>query len=93
MPLSFLFFGGVFLSAVRRCNPLECQAASRSPATPSTSPAGPPGLTILERTVNGQSGLAAQHDGITVTVFAVDVTAGQITRIWAYATPTSSGPG
>ncbi len=36
-----------------------------------------PGLTVLERTVNGQPGLVAQRDG----------TSGQ------YATPTSSGPG
>ena len=30
-------------------------------------------LTILERTVNGQPGLVAQQDGITVTVFAFDL--------------------
>src|SRR5262245_22893663 len=29
-----------------------------------------PNLTILERTVNGQPGLVAQQDGVTVTVFA-----------------------
>src|SRR5262249_59601779 len=32
-----------------------------------------PGLTILERTVNGQPGLVAQQDGVTVTVFAFEV--------------------
>jgi RNA polymerase sigma-70 factor (ECF subfamily) len=41
------------------------------------------GMTILERTVNGQPGLIA-HDGRTiVTVFAFDVTGGHISHIWA----------
>jgi hypothetical protein len=30
-------------------------------------------VTILEHTVNGQPGLVAQQDGVTVTVFAFDV--------------------
>jgi RNA polymerase sigma-70 factor (ECF subfamily) len=42
-----------------------------------------PGLTILERTVNGQPGLVAQKDGVTVTVYAFDVVGGRITHIWA----------
>jgi RNA polymerase sigma-70 factor (ECF subfamily) len=33
----------------------------------------PSNVTILERTVNGQPGLVAQQDGVTVTVFAFDV--------------------
>jgi hypothetical protein len=32
-------------------------------------------LTLLERTVNGQPGLIAQQDGVTVTVFAFDIAA------------------
>ncbi|MEU1595981.1 nuclear transport factor 2 family protein [Streptomyces sp. NPDC005708] len=32
-----------------------------------------PHLTHLERTVNGQPGLMAQHDGVTVTVYAFDI--------------------
>jgi hypothetical protein len=52
-----------------------------------------PGPTILERTVNGQPGLVAQQDGVTVTVFAFHVAGGRITRIWAVRNPTSSGPG
>jgi RNA polymerase sigma factor (sigma-70 family) len=45
------------------------------------------GLTLLERTVNGQPGLVAQQDGVTVTVFAFETTADRITRIWAVRNP------
>jgi RNA polymerase sigma-70 factor (ECF subfamily) len=51
-----------------------------------------PGLTILERTVNGQPGLIVQDDGTTVTVFAFDVTDDQITRIWAIRNPDKLRP-
>ena len=44
-------------------------------------------LTFLERTVNGQPGLVAQQDGVTVTVFAFDVPGDRITRIWAGRNP------
>ena len=33
----------------------------------------PSNMTFLERTVNGQPGLVAQQDGVTVTVFAFDI--------------------
>jgi DNA-directed RNA polymerase specialized sigma24 family protein len=46
-----------------------------------------PGLAILERTVNGQPGLVAQKDGVTVTVYAFDVAGGRITHIWAVRNP------
>jgi len=46
-----------------------------------------PDLTILERTVNGQPGLVAQLDGVTVTVYAFDVVDGRINRIWAVRNP------
>ncbi|MEU2612259.1 RNA polymerase sigma factor SigJ [Micromonospora sp. NPDC007271] len=46
-----------------------------------------PNLTILERTVNGQPGLVAQLDGVTVTVLAFDVAGDRITRIWAVRNP------
>jgi RNA polymerase sigma factor (sigma-70 family) len=46
-----------------------------------------PGLVLLERTVNGQPGLVAQQDGITVTVFAFDIEGDLITRIWAVRNP------
>ena len=46
-----------------------------------------PRLTITERTVNGQPGLVAEQDGAVVTVFAFDVAADQITRIWIIRNP------
>jgi RNA polymerase sigma-70 factor (ECF subfamily) len=51
-----------------------------------------PGLTILERTVNGQPGLVAQQDGVTVTVFAFDVAGDQIKHIWAIRNPDKLRP-
>jgi RNA polymerase sigma-70 factor (ECF subfamily) len=49
-------------------------------------------LRFLERTVNGQPGLVAQQDGITVTVFAFDVEGDRITRIWAVRNPDKLRP-
>ena len=46
-----------------------------------------PGLTILERTVNGQPGLIAQQDGVTVTVAAFDIAGDRIKHIWAIRNP------
>ncbi|MGR4880314.1 RNA polymerase sigma factor SigJ [Streptomyces sp. LARHCF249] len=46
-----------------------------------------PGLTLLERTVNGRPGLVAEHAGVPVTVAAFDVTGGRISRIWAVRNP------
>jgi RNA polymerase sigma factor (sigma-70 family) len=46
-----------------------------------------PNLTILERTVNGQPGLVAQLDGVTVTVYAFDIVDNRIKRIWAMRNP------
>ncbi|WP_410658564.1 RNA polymerase sigma factor SigJ [Amycolatopsis sp. lyj-112] len=51
-----------------------------------------PGLTILERTVNGQPGLVAQHDGVTVTVAAFAVAGDRIERIWAVRNPEKLRP-
>jgi RNA polymerase sigma-70 factor (ECF subfamily) len=48
--------------------------------------------TILERTVNGQPGLVAQQDGVTVTVFAFDIAAGRIKHIWAVRNPDKLRP-
>jgi RNA polymerase sigma-70 factor (ECF subfamily) len=50
------------------------------------------GLALLERTVNGQPGLVAQQDGMTVTVFAFDVAGDRITRIWAVRNPDKLRP-
>ena len=49
-------------------------------------------LTILERTVNGQPGLVAQQNGVTVTVFAFDIAGGRITHIWAVRNPDKLRP-
>ncbi|NUK08018.1 RNA polymerase sigma factor SigJ [Streptomyces lunaelactis] len=46
-----------------------------------------PGLTLLERTVNGRPGLVAQHTGVTVTVAAFGLAGDRITRIWAVRNP------
>jgi RNA polymerase sigma-70 factor (ECF subfamily) len=46
-----------------------------------------PDVTLLERTVNGQPGLVAQLDGVTVTVFAFDVAGDRIKHIWAMRNP------
>ncbi|MER7705580.1 RNA polymerase sigma factor SigJ [Kitasatospora sp. NPDC097605] len=46
-----------------------------------------PGLTLLERTVNGSPGLVARRDGVTATVAALDLVDGRITRIWAVRNP------
>ncbi|MFE2165100.1 RNA polymerase sigma factor SigJ [Streptomyces sp. NPDC059447] len=46
-----------------------------------------PGLTLLERTVNGRPGLVAQHTGISVTVAAFEVSDGRVSAIWAVRNP------
>ncbi|MFE5768740.1 RNA polymerase sigma factor SigJ [Streptomyces sp. NPDC056485] len=46
-----------------------------------------PGLTLLERTVNGRPGLVARYAGTTVTVAAFGLTADRVTRIWAVRNP------
>ena len=46
-----------------------------------------PDLTILERTVNGQPGLVAQRDGVTVAVFAFEVAGDRIKHIWVVRNP------
>ena len=49
-------------------------------------------VTILERLVNGQPGLVARQDGVTVTVFAFDVTGDRIKNIWAVRNPEKLRP-
>ncbi|MFF8375466.1 RNA polymerase sigma factor SigJ [Streptomyces sp. NPDC015661] len=51
-----------------------------------------PGLTLLERTVNGQPGLVAQNAGVTVTVAAFELAEGRVTRIWAVRNPEKLRP-
>ncbi|MEV6330821.1 RNA polymerase sigma factor SigJ [Streptomyces sp. NPDC051909] len=50
-----------------------------------------PGLTLLERTVNGTPGLVAQHTGTTVTVAAFETAGDRVTRIWAVRNPEKLG--
>jgi RNA polymerase sigma factor (sigma-70 family) len=52
----------------------------------------PGNMTILERMVNGQPGLVAQQDGVTVTVFAFDLAGDRIKHIWAVRNPEKLWP-
>ena len=52
----------------------------------------PSNVTILEHTVNGQPGLIAQQDGVTVTVFAFALAGDRITHIWAVRNPDKLRP-
>ncbi|MFI6322608.1 RNA polymerase sigma factor SigJ [Nonomuraea sp. NPDC050556] len=49
-------------------------------------------MTILESTVNGQPGLVAQVDGVTVMVIAFDVVDDRIKHIWAVRNPEKLRP-
>lgn len=51
--------------------------ANRAPGT----------MTFLERTVNGEPGLVAQQDGVTVTVFAFALSGDRISHIWVIRNP------
>ena len=51
-----------------------------------------PGLTILERTVNGQPGLITQRDGVTAAVLAFDIAGDRIKHIWAVLNPQKLRP-
>ncbi|MDV3220218.1 RNA polymerase sigma factor SigJ [Intrasporangium sp.] len=51
-----------------------------------------PGLTLLERTVNGSPGLVLQEDGSTVTVMAFGLEGGRIRHIWAVRNPEKLRP-
>jgi len=51
-----------------------------------------PDMTFLERTVNGQPGLVAQQDGVSVTVYAFEFAGDRITRIWAVRNPEKLRP-
>ena len=75
--------GGGLVSA--RLSP--SRAPSRSRATWPTRRPGTRHLSYLERTVNGQPGLVAQMDGVTVTVFAFEINGDRISHIWAVRNP------
>jgi RNA polymerase sigma-70 factor, ECF subfamily len=48
--------------------------------------------TLVERTVNGQPGLVAEQDGVTVTVFAFDIAGDRIKHIWVIRNPEKLRP-
>jgi RNA polymerase sigma factor (sigma-70 family) len=52
----------------------------------------PGNVMFLERTVNGEPGLVAQQDGVTITVLAFDVAGDRITHIWAVRNPDKLRP-
>ncbi|MFG3253427.1 RNA polymerase sigma factor SigJ [Streptomyces sp. NPDC048172] len=51
-----------------------------------------PGLTLLERTVNGQAGLVLQLGDAVVAVIAFDVTDGRVHHLWAVRNPEKLKP-
>jgi RNA polymerase sigma factor (sigma-70 family) len=74
-----------FLHPIRGAARIGCawiELARRTPAA----------MTFLERRVNGQPGLVAQHEGVTVTVFAFDVAGGRIRNIWVIRNPAKLRP-
>jgi RNA polymerase sigma factor (sigma-70 family) len=76
--------GGGLVSAELR--PIE-GAAHFTRAFLNVTALAPPNLKLLERTVNGQPGLVAEQDGVTVTVFAFEIAGGRIKHIWAVRNP------
>ncbi|MCG5435620.1 RNA polymerase sigma factor SigJ [Micromonospora foliorum] len=50
-------------------------------------PTAAAGVTLLECAVNGQPGLVARLDGVTVSVMAFDITGGRIDHVWAVLNP------
>ena len=51
-----------------------------------------PDLKLLERMVNGQPGLIAQLDGVTVAVFAFEIAGDRIKHLWAIRNPEKLRP-
>lgn len=51
-----------------------------------------PGLTLLERTVNGQPGLVAQQGGVIVAVLAFGFAGDRIKHVWAVRNPEKLRP-
>jgi RNA polymerase sigma factor (sigma-70 family) len=52
----------------------------------------PSNVTFLERTVNGQPGLVAQQDGVTVAVYAFDIAGDRIKHMWVVRNPDKLRP-
>ena len=80
--------GGGLVSAVLR--PIEGGEQVARYAVDLASRA--PNLTLLERRVNGQPGLVAQQDGVTVAVMAFEVAGDRVRHIWAVRNPDKLRP-
>lgn len=80
--------GGGQVSTVRR--PVEGAEQIARYALEITSRV--PAMAILERTVNGEPGLVAQRDGVTMMVMAFDIAEGRIRNIWAVRNPDKLRP-
>jgi RNA polymerase sigma-70 factor (ECF subfamily) len=78
--------GGLVSAALKPIEGAE-QVASYLAGLAALAEGAGAGRTFLERTVNGQPGLVAQVDGVTVTVFAFEVAGGRISHIWAVRNP------
>ncbi len=66
----------------RRASPIEgAEQVARFLAA--LARAAPGSVRLLERAVNGQSGLVKQQDSVTVAVYAFEVAGDRITRVWA----------
>jgi RNA polymerase sigma-70 factor, ECF subfamily len=52
----------------------------------------PDNVMLLDRTVNGQPGLIAQVDGVTVAVYAFEIAGDKISRVWAILNPDKLQP-
>ena len=74
--------GGLVTAALR---PVEGAEQIARFYTERASPV--PGVTLLERTVNGQPGLVAQQDGTTLAVFAFGIAGDRIHHIWVILNP------
>ena len=54
--------------------------------------AAPGNVRLLERTVNGQPGLVAQQDAVTVAVYAFEIAGDRTTHIWGILNPDKLRP-
>jgi RNA polymerase sigma factor (sigma-70 family) len=81
--------GGVVRARLR---PVEGGAAVARAFLEIARLAPAPGLTFLERTVNGQPGLVAMHEGALAAVLAFEVADGRIKRIWSMRNPEKLRP-
>ncbi|GGN99598.1 RNA polymerase sigma factor SigJ [Microbispora bryophytorum] len=80
--------GGGFVGAV----PHPVEGAERIARFFMDRASAVPSVTVRECTVNGQPGLVARQDGVTVSVMAFDIADDRITHIWAVLNPDKLRP-